>query len=185
MTTATKVTFLRLILIPVIVLFLIIDSNKMMPFLNLEVNNFIAAVIFVIAASTDFIDGYIARKYNQITNLGKFLDPIADKILVISAMTYLIAVNRIYFWTVIIIIFREFVVTGIRLLAVEKGEVIAASPYGKAKTITTMIAIVLMLFNNLFIPELIVDIVWYLAVLLTLISGLDYLFKNLKIFKEK
>ncbi|HHT55390.1 MAG TPA: CDP-diacylglycerol--glycerol-3-phosphate 3-phosphatidyltransferase, partial [Acholeplasma sp.] len=137
------------------------------------------------AAATDFIDGYIARKYNQITNLGKFLDPIADKILVISAMTYLIAVNRIYFWTVIIVIFREFVVTGIRLLAVEKGEVIAASPYGKAKTITTMIAIVLMLFNNLFIPELIVDIVWYLAVLLTLISGLDYLFKNLKVFKEK
>mgnify|MGYP001058595439 CR=1 FL=1 len=185
MTTATKVTFLRLILIPVMVVFLIVDSNKMMPFLNLEVNNFIAAVIFVIAASTDFIDGYIARKYNQITNLGKFLDPIADKILVISAMTYLIAVNRIYFWTVIIVIFREFVVTGIRLLAVEKGEVIAASPYGKAKTITTMIAIVLMLFNNLFIPELIVDIVWYLAVLLTLISGLDYLFKNINIFKEK
>lgn len=185
MTTATKVTFLRLILIPVMVVFLIIDSNKVMPFLDLEVNNFIAAVIFVIAAATDFIDGYIARKYNQITNFGKFLDPIADKILVISAMTYLIAVNRIYFWTVIIIIFREFVVTGIRLLAVEKGDVIAASPYGKAKTITTMIAIVLMLFNNLFIPTLIVDIVWYLAVLLTLISGLDYLFKNLKVFKEK
>lgn len=185
MTTATKVTFLRLILIPVMVVFLIIDSNKVMPFLDLEVNNFIAAVIFVIAAATDFIDGYIARKYNQITNFGKFLDPIADKILVISAMTHLIAVNRIYFWTVIIIIFREFVVTGIRLLAVEKGDVIAASPYGKAKTITTMMAIVLMLFNNLFIPTLIVDIVWYLAVLLTLISGLDYLFKNLKVFKEK
>ena len=88
------------------VVFLIVDSNKMMPFLNLEVNNFIAAVIFVIAASTDFIDGYIAIKYNQITNLGKFLDPIADKLLVISAMTYLIAVNRIYFWTVIIVIFK-------------------------------------------------------------------------------
>lgn len=185
MTTATKITFLRLILIPVMVIFLIIDSNKMMPFLNLEINNFIAAIIFVIAAATDFIDGYIARKYNQITNFGKFLDPIADKILVISAMTYLIEINRIYFWTVIIIIFREFVVTGIRLLAVEKGEVIAASPYGKAKTITTMVAIVLMLFNNLFLPILVVDIVWYLAVLLTLISGLDYLFKNLKIFKEK
>src|SRR5690554_7385017 len=184
MTTATKVTLLRLILIPVMVIFWLVPSQEI-GFLNLEINQFIAAIIFVVAAATDFIDGYIARKYNQITNFGKFLDPIADKILVISAMTYLIAVNRIYFWTVIIIIFREFVVTGIRLLAVEKGDVIAASPYGKAKTITTMIAIVLMLFNNLFIPTLIVDIVWYLAVLLTLISGLDYLFKNLKVFKEK
>lgn len=184
MTTATKVTFLRLLLIPVMVVFWLIPSKEI-GFLNLEINQFIAAIIFVIAAATDFIDGYIARKYNQISNLGKFLDPIADKILVISAMTYLISSNRIMFWTVIIIIFREFVVTGIRLLAVEKGVVIAASPYGKAKTIVTMIALILLLFNNLFLPIVVVDIVWYLAVVLTLFSGLDYLFKNLEVFKEK
>lgn len=184
MTTATKVTFIRLILIPVMVLFLILDSGKTLNFLKIELFNFIAGIIFVIASATDFIDGYIARKYNQITNLGKFLDPIADKILVISAMAYLVEVNRIFFWTVIIVIFREFVVTGIRLLAVEKGDVIAASPYGKAKTIVTMISLILMLFNNVYLPVLLVDIIWYLAVFLTLFSGLDYLFKNLKVFKE-
>jgi|SRR5690554_285700 len=184
MTTATKVTLLRLILIPVMVIFWLVPSQEI-GFLNLEINQFIAAIIFVVAAATDFIDGYIARKYNQVSNLGKFLDPIADKILVISAMTYLISSNRIMFWTVIVIIFREFVVTGIRLLAVEKGVVIAASPYGKAKTIVTMIALIMLLFNNLFLPVIVVDIVWYLAVVLTLFSGLDYLFKNLEVFKEK
>src|SRR5690554_7475125 len=90
MTTATKVTLLRLILIPVMVIFWLVPSQEI-GFLNLEINQFIAAIIFVVAAATDFIDGYIARKYNQVSNLGKFLDPIADKILVISAMTYLIS----------------------------------------------------------------------------------------------
>lgn len=183
MTTATKITFLRLILIPIMVVFLIIPKSNTI-IINLNLNEFIAAIIFVIASFTDFLDGYIARKYNQITNFGKFLDPIADKILVLAAMTYLISTGRIYFWTVLIVIFREFLVTGIRLLAVEKGDVIAASPYGKLKTITTMIALIIMMFNDLYMPIIIVDIIWYLAVVLTVVSGLDYLLKNLNIFKE-
>src|SRR5690554_5801911 len=124
MTTATKITLLRLILIPIMVVFLIIPKSGIL-IMNFDLYEFIAAIIFVIASFTDFLDGYIARKYNQITNFGKFLDPIADKILVLAAMTYLISTGRIAFWAVLIIIFREFLVTGIRLLAVEKGEAIA------------------------------------------------------------
>lgn len=184
MTTATKITFLRLLLIPIMIIFLIIpETNKFV--LNVELNRFIASIIFIVASFTDFLDGYIARKYNQITNFGKFLDPIADKVLVLAAMTYLIQTNEITFWSVLIIIFREFLVTGIRLLALEKGEVIAASPYGKAKTIVTMISLIIIMLNGLYLPILLVNIIWYLAVLLTIISGLDYLFKNLNIFKEK
>lgn len=184
MTTATKITFLRLILIPVMVIFLVIPEFSNKEIIGLSINQFIAAIIFVIASFTDFLDGYIARKYDQITNFGKFLDPIADKVLVLAAMTYLISTGQVFFWAVLIIIFREFLVTGIRLLAVEKGDVIAASPYGKAKTIVTMIALIIMMFNNLFIPVIVVEIIWYLAVLLTVVSGLDYLIKNIKIFKE-
>lgn len=184
MTTATKITFLRLILIPIMVVFLIIPKSGIL-IMNFDLYEFIAAIIFVIASFTDFLDGYIARKYNQITNFGKFLDPIADKILVLAAMTYLISTGRIAFWAVLIIIFREFLVTGIRLLAVEKGEVIAASNYGKLKTIATMIALIIMMFNNLYLPIILVDTIWYIAVFLTIFSGLDYLFKNLNIFKEK
>lgn len=184
MTTATKITLLRLILIPIMVVFLIIPKSGIL-IMNFDLYEFIAAIIFVIASFTDFLDGYIARKYNQITNFGKFLDPIADKILVLAAMTYLISTGRIAFWAVLIIIFREFLVTGIRLLAVEKGEVIAASNYGKLKTIATMIALIIMMFNNLYLPIILVDTIWYIAVFLTIFSGLDYLFKNLNIFKEK
>jgi|SRR5690625_2289507 len=186
MTTATKITFLRLILIPVMVVFLIIPKSgiSVLNMNDFDLYELIAAIIFVVASFTDFLDGYIARKYNQITNFGKFLDPIADKILVLAAMTYLISTGKVAFWAVLIVIFREFLVTGIRLLAVEKGEVIAASPYGKIKTIVTMISLIIMMFNNLFLPNLLVDIVWYLAVFLTIFSGLDYLFKNLNIFKE-
>lgn len=184
MTTANKITISRLILIPVMVVFWLVPFGNDDVLLGLSLNELIASIIFVIAAATDFLDGYIARKYNQISNFGKFLDPIADKVLVISAMTYLISTGRIAFWPVIIVIFREFAVTGIRLLAVERGHVIAASPYGKAKTIVTMLALILMLFNDFGLNLIYGNIIWYLAVLLTLISGLDYVFKNLEVFKE-
>lgn len=184
MTLANKITITRLILIPIIVLFWIFPFGSSNLIFNLSLNELIATILFVVAAFTDFLDGYIARKYHQITNLGKFLDPIADKVLVISAMTYLISTGRVEFWPVIIIIFREFTVTGIRLLAVEGGHVIAASPWGKAKTITTMIAMILMLFNDFGLNVIYGNIIWYLAVVLTLISGLDYVFKNLNVFKE-
>lgn len=184
MTLANKITITRLIMIPIMVLFWIIPFGAKNIVFSLSLNELIAAIFFVVAAFTDFLDGYIARKYHQITNFGKFLDPIADKVLVISAMTYLIYTNRIEYWPVIIIIFREFAVTGIRLLAVEGGHVIAASPWGKAKTITTMIALIVMLFADFGLSQLYGNIIWYVAVALTLISGLDYVFKNLNVFKE-
>src|SRR5690606_41580574 len=111
-------------------------------FINMSVGQIIFALIFVIASFTDFLDGYIARKYNQITTFGKFLDPIADKVLVFAALYYLMVLmpDRVAIWSVVIIMIREFAVTGVRLLAVERGHVIAASKLGKYKTATTMVA---------------------------------------------
>lgn len=179
MTLANKITITRFLLIPVMVLFMAIPMNGMV--LGMQLNIFIAGVIFAIASFTDFLDGYIARKYNQITTFGKFLDPIADKVLVITAMIFLVGTTRIAFWGVVIVIFREFIITGVRLLAVEKGDVIAASPYGKVKTIATMVALLIMMFNDFGLIPLYGDIIWYLAILFTVISGLDYIIKNRKI----
>ncbi|MCR1809220.1 CDP-diacylglycerol--glycerol-3-phosphate 3-phosphatidyltransferase [Haploplasma modicum] len=183
MTTANKITILRLILIPIMVVFLVLEQGSPV-FLGLSLFQLIAAIIFVVASFTDFVDGYIARKYNQITNFGKFLDPIADKVLVLAAMVYLIQTGRVEFWAVLIVIFREFTVTGMRILAIEKGHVVAASPYGKLKTITTMIALIFMMFNDFTLPVIYGNILWYLAILFTLISGLDYMIKNIEVFKE-
>lgn len=187
MTTANKLTILRVLMIPIMIIFLYIKPlDESIGFLGLSVNQFIFAVLFVIAALTDFLDGYIARKHNQITTFGKFLDPIADKVLVLVALLYLMVLDpsRVPIWAVMVVIMREFLVTGIRLLAVDKGEVIAASPYGKIKTASTMIALVLMLFNDFGLTPWIGDVIFWIAILFTLISGLDYLFKNKKIVFE-
>ncbi|MCD4826435.1 MAG: CDP-diacylglycerol--glycerol-3-phosphate 3-phosphatidyltransferase [Acholeplasmataceae bacterium] len=187
MTTANKLTILRVIMIPLMIVFLYIKPlDEMIGFLGLSINQFIFAVLFVIASLTDLLDGYIARKYNQITTFGKFLDPIADKVLVLVALLFLMVIDpsRVPIWAVMIVIMREFLVTGIRLLAVDKGEVIAASPYGKVKTATTMIALVLMLFNDFGITHWIADIIFWIAILFTLISGIDYLVKNKKVVFE-
>jgi len=191
MNLANKITISRIILIPFMVGFMIISKSSQF---KIDVYGIIAAVIFLIAALTDFLDGYIARKKNQITTFGKFLDPIADKVLVISGMIYLVSIDRIFFWTVIIVIFREFLVTGIRLLAVDENKVIAASSYGKIKTILTMVAITIYLFNSFQIGNVkiiyninfdhIFDVIWYSAIIFTIISGLDYLIKNKKIIFE-
>ncbi|MDY0276872.1 MAG: CDP-diacylglycerol--glycerol-3-phosphate 3-phosphatidyltransferase [Acholeplasma sp.] len=186
MTTANKITISRFILIPIMVALLAINDTKTINLIGLEMGlyRFIGAIIFIIASITDFLDGYIARKKNQITTFGKFLDPIADKVLVISAMIYFVEVNEIFGWTVIIIIIREFLVTGIRLLAVEKGKVIAASPYGKIKTVSTMIALIVIFFNNFGLNTIVGDILWYIAVFFTVLSGVDYLLKNKTIVFE-
>lgn len=187
MTTANKLTILRVIMIPLMIVFLYIKPlDKSIGILELSINQFIFAVLFVIASLTDLLDGYIARKYNQITTFGKFLDPIADKVLVLVALLYLMILDpiRVPIWAVMIVIMREFMVTGIRLLAVDKGEVIAASPYGKFKTATTMIALVLMLFNDFGITPWIANVIFWIAILFTLISGIDYLLKNKKVVFE-
>lgn len=187
MTTANKLTLLRVFMIPVMILLMYIKSlENPIGFFNMSVAQFLISLLFVIASLTDFLDGYIARKYNQITTFGKFLDPIADKVLVMVALLYLMMImpGRVPLWAVMIVIIREFMVTGVRLLAIEKGHVIAASIYGKIKTATTMIALIILLFNDFGLTVWIGNILFYLAIFFTLMSGIDYLFKNKKIILE-
>ena len=141
----------------------------------------IAAFIFILAASTDGLDGYIARKKKLVTNLGKLLDPLADKLLVSAALISLVEMQRLDAWIAIVIITREFAVTGLRMIASAEGEVIAASKLGKLKTVTQIVAIVLLMLNNfpftyLHIPM--ATIVTWFAVIITIISGVDYFLKN-------
>lgn len=193
MTTANKLTLLRILCIPVMIIILYIDVLKIdTGFLNMNVQQIIFASLFVFASFTDFLDGYIARKYQQITTFGKFLDPIADKVLVFTALLYLMTSmpSRVALWGVVIIMIREFLVTGVRLIAVEHGQVIAASHLGKYKTITTMLAIIMFLFNDFGLTlihqklEWVANSMYYLAILFTVWSGFDYLYKNRKIIFE-
>ena len=169
MNTANKLTVFRIILIPFFVLFMLTQFT--------EYNRLIALIIFVVASITDHLDGHIARKYNMITNFGKFMDPIADKLAVSSALICLTALGEIPAWAVIVIILREFAVSGLRLIATENGSVIAAAGWGKAKTATQMIAIIMLLIP---IPQLyqISIIVFYISVALTVISLIDFMLKN-------
>ena len=147
------------------------------------VNNYIAVAIFIVASLTDLLDGKIARKYNLVTNFGKFMDPLADKLLVCSAMICLIQTGQLAAWIVVIIIAREFIISGFRLIASDNGVVIAASYWGKFKTTFQMAAVILMIFN---IPALtlVTNIVVVIAVALTIISLVDYVAKNIKILTE-
>lgn len=169
MNTANKITVFRIVLIPFFVLFMLTDFT--------EYNRLIAIIIFIVASISDHFDGYIARKYNMITNFGKFMDPIADKFLVSSALICLTALGEIPAWTVIVIIMREFAVSGLRLIATENNCVIAASAWGKAKTATQMVAMIILLLN---IPQLYIlsQIALYTAVALTVISLVDFMIKN-------
>ncbi len=193
MTTANKLTLLRVILIPVMIVVLYIDYLKIPTnFIGMTVQQIIFAGIFVVASITDFVDGYVARKFNQITTFGKFLDPIADKVLVFAALLYLMIAtpDRVPLWTVMIVIVREFLVTGVRLLAVEKGNVIAASNWGKYKTFSTMVAIIIFLFNDFGLTLISPNFVWfgnviyYIAIFFTIFSGMDYLLKNKDVVLE-
>jgi CDP-diacylglycerol---glycerol-3-phosphate 3-phosphatidyltransferase len=181
MTTANKLTILRVLMIPIMIVFIYLKPLQIpIGFFAMDINQFVFAILFVLAAFTDFLDGYIARKYNQITTFGKFLDPIADKILVLAAFLYLMVLDpsRVPLWAVMIVIVREFAVTGIRLLAIERGNVIAASPYGKFKTASTMVALIILLFNDFGFHPMIGNIIFWVAIFFTVISGLDYLIKN-------
>ncbi len=181
MTTANKLTISRFVLIPIMLVIIYIEPLKAeIGFFNLTIGGFIFACLFILGTLTDFLDGQIARRYNQITTFGKFLDPIADKVLVITAMLYLMVTmtSRVPVWAVAIVITREFIVTTIRLMAVEKGDVIAASIYGKIKTAVTMVALIILLFNDFGLTHWIGDIVFYIAILMTIVSGVDYFIKN-------
>lgn len=144
---------------------------------------YVAAALFIIASLTDMLDGKIARKYNLVTNFGKFMDPLADKLLVCSALICMIELRELPAWMVIIIISREFIISGFRLVASDNGVVIAASYWGKFKTTFQMIGVVLLIFNILALSTLTTIIVW-IALALTVISLVDYIVKNAGVLTE-
>ena len=155
---------------------------------NLLVPDILADLIFIIASLTDMLDGKIARRFGLVSNFGKFMDPLADKLLVCTAMIALIDMKRIPAWVVIVIIAREFIISGFRLIAVENGKVIAASWWGKFKTTFQMIMVILMIVEPslvlLGMPALVVDIIMYIALALTIVSLIDYLVKNRSVLKQ-
>ncbi|SFJ24669.1 CDP-diacylglycerol--glycerol-3-phosphate 3-phosphatidyltransferase [Thermoflavimicrobium dichotomicum] len=187
MNLANKITLVRIFLVPVVMIFLLvrIDAGYIhISHTTLRVSELVATLIFILAAVTDGLDGYIARKNKMVTNLGKFLDPLADKLLITAALISLVEMQRLEAWIAIVIISREFAVTGLRLIAVAEGYVIAASPLGKIKTIIQIVAIVSLMLNN--VPFSVfsfpfADIATILMVAITIISGLDYFYKNRKI----
>lgn len=169
MNTPNKLTILRVLMVPLFMIFMLYDS---IPYAR-----WIGAALFVAAFFTDWLDGYLARKNGQVTNFGKIMDPLADKMLVTAALVCLTAEGSISPWVSVIILAREFIVSGIRIAAASEGNVIAASIWGKAKTMWQFIALTLALLlgKNLFI-----DICIWLAALLTVVSGVDYVVKNVK-----
>lgn len=175
MNLPNKLTMFRVILIPFFVVFLLVEITA--------VDKWIALAIFIIASLTDFLDGQIARKYNLVTNFGKFMDPLADKLLVCSALICLVALERIPAWMVIVIIAREFIISGFRLVASDNGVVIAASYWGKFKTTFQIIMICLMI-ADLEALQIITTIVTWVAVILTVVSLVDYLVKNKDVMKD-
>ena len=179
MNLANKLTLSRVIMIPV---FLIVLMGGFIPS---PLSRYIACAIFIIASLTDMLDGYIARSRNMVTNLGKFMDPLADKLLVCSAMISLIALGDLNPIVVIIIISREFIITGFRTIAVERNIVIAASWYGKIKTVTQMFMIIYLLIDlSGGIFDIIKIILITLATIFTIISGVDYIVKNIDVLKN-
>ena len=176
MNLPNKLTILRVIMIPIFVLFMITDIVG-------NLGKWIALGIFIIASLTDLLDGYIARKYNLVTNFGKFMDPLADKLLVSAAMICLVETGQLEAWIVILIISREFIISGFRLIASDNGVVIAASYWGKFKTVFQM-AMVVLLIADISAISIITTAVTVIAVILTIISLVDYLVKNKQVMKE-
>ena len=171
MNTPNKLTVGRMIMVPFLVLFLLTGWGG-------EANRYISLAIFVIASVTDWFDGYLARKHHLVTNFGKFMDPLADKLLVCSAMICLIELKRLPAWIVIIIIAREFIISGFRLIAAENGIVIAANYWGKFKTVSQMIMIILLLLHFGGIFAVLEQIFIWLSLALTVISLMTYIWQN-------
>lgn len=176
MNLPNKLTMARVVMIPIFVFVLLSGA---LPF---PLSRYVAVVIFMAASFTDYLDGKIARKYNLVTNFGKFMDPLADKLLVASALISMVELGDISGWIVIVIISREFIITGFRLIAVETGVVIAASMWGKAKTVSQMIMIIFVL-SGIISGNAAEDVLIYIAAALTIISGIDYIVKNINVLK--
>ena len=187
MNLANKLTLLRICLVPVFLIFFLVEG--------IDYGTIVATIVFIVASITDQLDGHIARSRNQITTFGKFMDPLADKLLVTAVFVCLVQIGMIPAWAVIIILSREFAVSGLRSIAASNGLVLAASWWGKIKTVTQMLAILLFLLTvnimtigntNLlvnFFPGFLVasNIVFYICVVITIISGIDYFIKNRKV----
>ena len=191
MTLPNKLTMFRIILIPLMVVVAYVPFFSGYTVMGITLANLINVCIFTIASLTDFLDGYIARKYNLVTTFGKFADPLADKLLVVSAMvilcTQLTGSSNEWFipgWVIIVILCREFIVSGIRLVAVERGNVIAAGFLGKLKTATTMVALIFLFFYEIPVLGYIGAGLMYLALLFTILSGIEYFWKNRKVILE-
>ena len=177
MNLPNKLTILRALMVPVFVFFILYPAEQEMLF------RLIALFLFCTASFTDYLDGHIARKWNLVTNFGKFMDPLADKLLVCSALICMIPLSRLPAWYVIILISREFIISGFRLIAVEQNVVIAASYFGKLKTVSQMVMIILLILQ---LPALhFVNLLFiYLSLILTIVSLIDYLYKNRKVLQE-
>jgi len=178
MNLANKITLARIIMVPIFMALMLIEFPYHME---------AALVVFLVASLTDKLDGYLARKYNMITNFGKFMDPLADKLLVTGAFVVLIQLGRIEAWIVFIILAREFAVTGLRSLAAAQNVIIAASNYGKIKTVIQIIAISVLILGNY--PFSLINfpmdvIMVYAALLVTVLSGLDYFGKNMQVIMK-
>ncbi|KUO75303.1 MAG: CDP-diacylglycerol--glycerol-3-phosphate 3-phosphatidyltransferase [Clostridia bacterium BRH_c25] len=172
MNLANKITLLRIFMIPVFMVLMLMEFPYHME---------AALAVFLIASLTDKLDGYLARKYNMITDFGKFMDPLADKLLVTGAFVVLVQLGRIEAWIVFVILAREFAVTGLRSLAAAQNVIIAASNYGKIKTVAQIIAISVLLLGNypFSLINIPMDIIMvYAALIITILSGLDYFSKN-------
>ena len=177
MNLPNRLTIFRVFLIPVFIILLL-------PVLKTPVCNIPAGIVFIIASLTDTLDGYLARKNHQVTVFGKFMDPLADKMLVCSAMICLVDLDRIPSWIVIIIVGREFIISGFRLIAAEKGTVISAGYLGKMKTVVQMIMVIVLVFDLGGVFDVIGTVLTWAALILTVLSLIDYLYKNRTVLQE-
>ncbi len=172
MNTANKLTLLRIIMIPVIMAAL---------YLEFPFHKIVALTVFILACVTDFIDGFVARSFNQVTDIGKFMDPLADKLLVISVMLYFVEAGQMAAWALLIVLTREFAVSGLRMVAAPKGIVIAAAWSGKIKTASTMVCICIMMLP---VPQVWNTICVAVILITTVVSGVEYFIKNRKVFSK-
>lgn len=193
MTISNRLTILRMCLIPIMIIVLYIPPfQEITTLLGLSLAELLFGLLFVVGSLTDIFDGYLARKRNEVTDFGKFLDPIADKLLTMTGMIYVVIYKTDYdFWWILllIVIAREFIVSATRMVAANKNIVIAASVYGKVKTTITLIAIIIILFNGFGLYLLlgdsahyITDAIFYISVIITVLSGVDYIVKNRQVF---
>ncbi len=177
MNLPNKLTILRVLMIPFFVLFMLWDITG-------AADKWIAALIFIVASLTDMLDGKIARKYNLVTNFGKFMDPLADKLLVSAAMICLVEMGRLPAWMVIVIISREFIISGFRLIASDNGVVIAASYWGKFKTVFQMAMIIVLIFDFGGFFGIVEMVLIWISLILTVVSLVDYIVKNVGVLKD-